>query len=364
MTLARIYGRKNGNGSLAAVTRGFERALSKAGILAGVYGFDTDGALSDEDASTDGADAKHGVFTGWLGGVGKMFEIGRHEEHWVMIAPNSDQLPRDFVAEMKRHQEQHKIHLMAPSAWASKQVKFFLGECLTVPHGVMPEFMPRPEAAEEVRALYQAGTFRVAHFSSSDRQRKGTLELLQAWSRLNQEGKLAGARLLCVLDYAARQALREALAEGEVPGWNEVSSKITLSDRADLNPEQMAMTLRLSHLVCQPSRGEAFGLIPLEALCCGTPVAATRCTGHSEYLSDLQRGVIGILHSLGVAPIDDLPGSRAPVVDPADIARAIETAREHWPHLYASAQSRAHLWRSNWSWEASLESFIARLKTS
>ena len=33
----------------------------------------------------------------------------------------------------------------------------------------------------------------------------------------------------------------------------------------------------------QPSRAEAFGLCPVEALCCGLPVIATECSGHSAW---------------------------------------------------------------------------------
>jgi glycosyltransferase involved in cell wall biosynthesis len=367
MTLARIYGRETGNGSLAVVTRGFERAFKQADIFAGLYGIDTADSYADGEAPDAGASARHAVFTGPLGAAGKMFEAGRHAHHWVTIAPNSDQLPRALVADLKRYRDQHSLRFLAPSEWAAGVVRGFLGECTTVPHGVMPEFRANAALADEVRLLFRAGTFRVVHFSTSDRQRKGTIELLQAWRLmgLSHAGLLRGARLLCVLDYAAKLALEEALSEGEVEGWAEIRSTVTLKDRADLPPDAMAHALASAHVVCQPSRGEGFGLIPLEALCCGTPIVATYATGHLQYLRARSHPSSAVLIAPGPdAPIDDLPGSRAPSVTPMSIAEALCNARDQWPTLHSDAQSGAHLWQSNWSWEASLEAFVSLLRST
>ena len=365
MTLARIYGRETGNGSLAVVSRGFERAFKQAGIFAGFYGLDTAESYTDGEVPSAGSSARHGVFTGPLGAVGKMFEAGRHEHHWVMIAPNSDQLPRSLVAELKRYREKHSLRFLAPSGWASGIVRGFLGECTAVPHGVMPAFRPDPQAADEVRMLYRAGTFRVLHFSTSDRQRKGTIELLQAWQILRRQGALRSARLLCVLDYAAKLALDEALSEGEVEDWPSCRQTVTITDRGDLGPEAMARTLALAHVVCQPSRGEGFGLIPLEALSSGTPIVATAATGHLEYL-DLERPPQGsVLITPGLdAPIDDLPGSQAPFVTPASIAHALKKSRDDWPALHAGAQANAQVWGQLWAWETSLDPFVSRLRAT
>ncbi len=365
MTLARIYGRETGNGSLAVVTRGFERAFKRAEIFAGLYGIDTADSYADGETPDAGSSARHAVFTGPLGVVGKMFEAGRHEHHWVMIAPNSDQLPRALVADLNRYSDEHVVHFLAPSEWAAGVVRGFLGECTCVPHGVMPEFKPNPELADEVRTLYSAGIFRVVHFSTSDRQRKGTIELLQAWRLLHQMGQLRGARLLCVLDYAAKLALEEALADGEVRDWAEIRSTVTIKDRADLPPEGMAYTLAASHVVCQPSRGEGFGLIPLEALCCGSPVVATATTGHAEYLiaGQFNPGAM-IIDSGPLGPIDDLPGSVAPTVSPMEIAESLMATRMAWEEIHREAQDGAAHLGTRWAWEASLAPFVSLLRNT
>lgn len=364
MTLARLYGRQLGHGSLSVVTRGFEQALRHYGALRGFYPVDLAASYADGECPTEGADAKHGVYVGPLNAVGQMFEQGRHEVHWVMVTPNSDRLPQDLVTKLLGYQKTHNAVFMAPSRWASKIVSGYLGQCLTVPHGVSMEYHPRPEILADTRALYEGGEFRVIHFSSSDRQRKGTVELLQAWEILLGAGwAWSGARLLCVMDYPAKAALEEAIADGEVADWKSLAETVTLMDRADLPPENMVRNLSRSHVACQPSRGEGFGFIPLEALSSGVPVVATTVTGHSEYLWAETPGLVPV--STGeLRPIDDLPGSLAPGIAPLSIAHALVRARNNWIELSTAAIANAHMWQSNWSWEASLEPFIERLRNA
>lgn len=366
MTLARLYGRTLGNGSLAVVTRGFESALRDAGILKGLYSIDLAASYVDGEAPTGGADARYGIYVGPLDAVGQMFERGRHEEHFIMVTPNSDQLPRDLVTKLNRYADEHVVTFIAPSRWATKVVQRHLGSCWPVPHGVSPEFRPYPEHAQEIRDLYAQGTFRVIHFSSSDRQRKGTVELLRAWEILQGSGWAgSGARLLCVMDYPAKRAIEEAIMDGEVENWEKLKETVDIKDRIDASPEGMARLLCQSHVVCQPSRGEGFGLVPLEALCSGVPVAATTVTGHSEFLLPTTRGFEPI--STGeLSSIDDLPGSLAPALSPMAIARALVRARDNWRELWMWAQNDSAALRANWSWTASLSrepySFVEMLK--
>lgn len=363
--LARLYGKKLGHGSLAVVTEGFEVTLRRAALLKGVYAVDQAASYVDGEAPTHGADARHGVYVGPLGCVGQMFEQGHHEHHFIMVTPNSDQLPRDLVKLLSGYQKERSVKFMAPSAWAAQVVAKFLGECLVVPHGVSPEYAPIPDVNASTRADYLAGQFRVIHFSTSERQRKGTVELLQAWQSLL--GNWAqGAQLLCVMDYPAKAALEEAIAEGEIQDWKELQESVRLVERAELNAAQMARTLCRSHVVCQPSRGEGFGLIPLQALCCGVPVVATAVTGHSEYLLSEAHRIPGvqIVATGPERPIDDLPGSKAPTVAPGDIARALWRARDLWGEMQSRLLVNAPVWQAHWSWEVSLYSFMTLLGTT
>lgn len=368
MTLARLYGKKLGYGSLAVVTEGFETILRRAGLLKGVYAVDQAAAYVDGEAPTEGADARIGIYVGPLGAVGQMFEQGHHQHHFIMVTPNSDQLPTALVKQLRSYQERFSVRFMAPSKWAARVVDQFLTRvpCLTVPHGVSPEYMPLPDCADEARSLYlHDGQFRAIHFSTSERQRKGTIELLNGWGQivdLRHAEPAMNSLLLCVMDYPAKAALEEAIADGEVPYWAAIKETVRIVDRAELPPATMCRTLARAHVSVQPSRGEGFGLIPLQALCVGVPIVATTVTGHSEYLNRQPLPGAALIPTGDLEPIDDLPGSRAPSVSPGLIAASLEIARRTWPKLHAEAQSNAHLWRSNWSWEASLEPFVKLLK--
>lgn len=367
MTLARLYGRVQGHGSLAVVTEGFRSVLAGAELLAGLCPLDV--SEVPEEADHAGASARHGIYTGALGQVGDMFKRGLHQHYWIMVAPNSDRLPPDLVASLAELQDKHhrRVHLMAPSAWATDIVnKHFVGHqgpCLTVPHGVSPEYHVRSDLSTLSRAAFEdSGAFRVMHFSTSNRQRKGTVELIQAWAQLKDSGTWDhDTQLLCVMDYQAQLALMDALHDLGLP----LPNAVRIVDRADLTPQAMAQNLSRSHLVCQPSRGEAFGLIPLEALCCGVPIVATDCTGHSEYLGcgDQAMGV-EIVHTGAPAPIDDLPGASAPSLDPAEIARALKFARQTWGVLQDEALKYAEDWQSLWSWEKKLRPFVELIRNT
>lgn len=366
MTRARLYGRVQGNSSHAVVTEGFRGALSEAGLLAGVCPLDISEGL--EPDSVAGASARHGIYTGPLGQVEVMFRRGLHEHYWIMVAPNSTRLPPDLVALLTGLQDKHprRVHLMAPSSWATDVVnKHFVGDqgsCLTVPHGVdTAHYKVNVARAEQMRKGSQGGEFRVIHFSTSAQQRKGTLELIQAWKRLETLWDTPRAVLLCVMDRPAQEALMSALFDADLA----LPAGVRISPRADLSPESMAQNLAWSHVVCQPSRGEAFGLLPLQALCCGVPVVATDCTGHSEYLGQgFEAMGCEIVATGGLVAIDDLPGAKAPGLDCAEVARALLAARRRWSDLQGEALRHAPNWQRFWSWKEKLGPFVERIRTT
>jgi glycosyltransferase involved in cell wall biosynthesis len=355
---ARVYGPVLGRGSLAVVTEGFVEALTAAGLLAGVYGTDWHGIPGEEP--TDGSDAPVGIYLGNPSSARVMLEKGRHARHFIMVTPNSTELPAQLVKDLKKLADDEVVQFMAPSRWATKIVQHHLGSCITVPHGVSAEYAPNPDVLRSTRDDFlKRGRFRVIHFSTSDRERKGTAELLRAWEVLRSDGWAPGAELLCVMDHHALQALEDARADGELPDWS-VGGDVHLVPRGDLAHGNMSFTLQRSHVVCQPSRGEGFGLIPLQALCSGVPIVVTSTTGHSEYLTG---GVwsdpgVEIILSGKPAPIDDLPGALAPQVTPSWVAAALARARVDWLKLHADLELRGATWRTEWRWPVALKDFI------
>lgn len=354
----RVYGRVQGRSSHAQVTAGFVSALRTRGMLQGIVPLDL-GAISDEVLSEKdelygrGAAAEHGVFTGALGHVETMLQHASHRRRWVMVAPNSTRIPDGLVREIRRV----ATDLMAPSAWAADVLRsLFDLPVWVVPHGIDPGFRVDPAAADERLEAYEHGYFNVVHFSTSDRERKGTFELLQAWDlAMRGERLLERSQLILVLDTHAKLRLLDRVADSEL-----TLHRVTLLDRLDASPERMAYALGRAHVVCQPSRGEAFGLVPLEALAIGVPVVLTHCTGHTEYLNPQPAGACLVPHG-PLAPIDDVPGAVGPTVSPKDIVESLWAACFAWRQLHELAVASAPEIQQRWAWSRVLGPFITQL---
>lgn len=359
----RLYGRSVGHGSLAVVTAGFREALQAADLLEGEVSLDRTGG-SEEEYGPPGAIAHDGVFTGNLSHTPMMQQGARHQRHWVQVTPNSTQIPKKLLEGVLRLPN---VHILSASGWGTRVIESNLIEMgvgwderppiLTVHHGVSG-FAPRPSDLEFARREFEQGHFRVVHFSTSAGQRKGTLELLEAWRILLSRGQLpTKATLTVVLDYEAKQAVLTRLADDGVapPGM------VFFRDRMDLGAEHMSMYLSTAHLVCTPSRGEGFGLWPLQARACGVPVATTTQTGHSAGHC-AGPGVLRI-PTKGLADIDDGPGALAPLVEPEDIASAIRVAIDGWPGLSQVAEAWAQDVIDKWSWKRQLVPLIKALRS-
>ncbi len=358
----RLYGRSVGNGSLSVVTAGFREALLDANLLEGEVSLDRTGG-SEEEHGPPGALANDGVFTGNLGHTPLMQQSARHNRDWVQVTPNSSQIPKRLLEGVLRLPN---VRILSASSWGSSVIAANLLEMgchdippiLTVHHGVSG-FAPSPADLEVARSEFNEGCFRVVHFSTSGGQRKGTFELVQAWRMLRERQQLSPkATLTLVLDFEARKSLIERLADAGEPE----PSHVFLRDRMDADAAAMSKYLSLAHLVCTPSRGEGFGLTPLQARACGVPVATTTVTGHSAGHC-CGPGVVRI--STGdQADIDDGPGALAPLVCPSDIMSAIHQAFHDWHNLSQQAQAAAPIVAEEWSWKKQLAPLIEQLKVN
>lgn len=77
-----------------------------------------------------------------------------------------------------------------------------------------------------------------------------------------------------------------------------VAKQLGITDRITYlgSYENIEYLLPAADLIIQPSEHESFGLVPLEAMCCETPVLATRSGGIVEVVED---GVTGCLCEVG-----------------------------------------------------------------
>jgi len=345
-----------GHGSHAQVTRGFEAALNAAGKLSGVVGLDVlglDEQLMGQLQPSGDPLCEHAVLTGSLEFMEQLLRA-KHQRRWVMVAPNSNYLPPVHCKML----DAIATDVLVPSAWAARMLACMIDQPIqVVPHGVHAGFERNAIQAERLRHDYDSGQFRVLHLSTSERQRKSTYELLCAWKRLIEQHCLPErAQLFVVLDHMAQLRLAERMVDAEL-----VVPNVLSLPRYDAAPRTMADLMRQAHVVCQPSRSEAFGLTPLEALACGTPIVATACTGHAEYLSRIDVPGFVIVPEGELSPIDDGPGAVAPSVNEDSIFAALNAAYENWPDLSVAAFDAAPAVAVNWSWSRQLTPWIAQL---
>lgn len=353
----RLYGRGYGHGSQARVTAGFRAELSRRGLLSGFFDLDDpEGQL--ESSEPGGADATKAVFMGPLNALWRMHFNAKHQRRYAMVAPNSSEIGK----RLEKIIQENVDEVLTPSSWAASVLCQKLELPVTVvPHGVDPEFKPRVHRHALSRTRYEQGEFDVLHLSSSDRQRKGTDELIGAWSVARHDKVIPEkSRLALVVEEDVAQTLRIRYKNAILNDNIGIVTRLGEFGQG-LAPADMSRFYQCFHLLVQPSRGEAFGMTPLEARACGVPVAATFCTGHSEHMSHGLGGVVVIEHG-AEAPIDDLPGSVAPTVSEAAIVEALGDAFKNWPKLETQCLEHAPKLRNWWSWENVLEDWLTEMK--
>ena len=349
----RLYGYGANESSFTQVTRGMTDALAAANELDGICPMDREEVGDDEHFA--GGLAPVSLNIGDPNGLLRAHRSGAHKSHWLLLAPNSETLPYGFMEGLLKASAvlpkgMLTGGLLAPSAWAASVLRRYVPDSLPVvvaPHGVTPRIHKTfGELHIRMLDLYAVHErFDVLHMTSSETERKGTKLLLRAWKQLKRTGRIPPKSLLFVV--------MNPLHVSKIKWW---CSDLGLTDD-DVQTEpgltnsqaDIALLYGSVHAVCQPSRGEGFGLVPLEALACGVPVIATACTGHSEYLGTGQPGAVIVPHN-DSGPMDDFPGSMAPVVTAGCIEWALVDCYAKWRKLSEAAMENAGVIRGEWSW--------------
>lgn len=345
----RLYGYARGESSFTQVTRGMRTALSSHGALDGFWPVDT-----EETGDVPGGGAPVALNCGDPNGLMQAHRAGAHKKHWLLLAPNSEGLPHGFARSLTAPS---KIlpeglltgGLLAPSAWAADVLsRSFAGKSVIVaPHGVTPAIHRVDRAARASASIaFDKGRFDVLHMTSTEADRKSTKALLKAWKSLKKSHALPRAATLHVMmNPAYMSRLKWWMADLELTPGDVLTCPGLVSGQVDVAALYSGM-----HVICQPSRAEGFGLVPLEALACGVPVVATTCTGHSEYAALPPAGFVAVEHGPS-GPLDDFPGATAPTVSEGAIATALLSAYKGWETLALLAENSAEALAAKWAWE-------------
>jgi glycosyltransferase involved in cell wall biosynthesis len=345
--MIRLYGVMKGNASWARVTAGMVEGLRATDQLAGAY--DLHNVNVDLEGSGLGAgyDAPVGVCVGPPSTASIMRTRGHHQQRLMMIAANSTWLPQVMMAKTNRLVTGY----LAPSRWAAGVIAQY-ADGLPVyvwHHGVDAGFSP-------TYAHLGAERIKVLHLASTHMERKGTRELIHAWCQV-VKGDSPCYQLSLIVDGPEDHFKREI--ELASKGDHHLARSIAVLPRQGLTVEAARKLYCWHHLICQPSRGEGFGMVPLEARACGIPVMATACTGHQDHLEGLSAddGVVIVPHDL-YESIDDGPGAEAPGIIVEGVAGSLAQALRQVEELWNNAQDKAQQVRQQWSWAAVTGQFL------
>lgn len=382
MTTWRIYGFfDDGQSSWHRVAAGLREGLIGCEQQVSVFGYQNIAHDLDQPL-LPGYDADVGIFVGPPAGARMMKGQGTHKERWLMLAPNSSWLPGDLLEQLERTEA--ITGYLTPSEWGRTIIANYTELPVRVwRHGISSEFERGYEAAR--RAELTAGSalddprFRVLHLSSTQHERKSTHALVRAWvQRFLHVGVFLGEaapRLTIVADGPAatiEHVAREAANDiDSLLSREAVCATVRAIERKDWDPIALAFFMRQYDFVCQPSRAEGFGMVPLEAAACGVPMIVTDGTGHDEHVTVPAHapeqnvvtapGEVVILTGAD-GPIDDGPGAMAPTVDEAHIAEALTLAYDRRRTLQRHAEAEASDVRDAWSWVAVTRWFLTQME--
>lgn len=349
--MIQVYGRFDGYWSHAQVSRGLVFGLHQNGLRdlqicnvahqggyeglsepveQGGYGLSVDSGIS------------HAPIGLWVGGYPPQLG-GWLEEHPVRVAlfiAESSTIPRSWA------QIANKCHIVVvPSEWtrgAYLRAGVDADRLTVVPHGIHPLYQwaeaQRPAHSPQ-RMLHVCG-------SASFPQRKGTPQLIEAWRKIFPAGEV---ELHIRMMPGGREV--EDLVLGGAPGVH------VDHDVNALRPDQMiALQCGGGFCACvQPSRAEAFGLVPVEARAVGLPVIATACAGHAEHAGP--RDIVVEHRQEATIRVNGIPNGTAPQVTVDDVALALERWRSRRPTLERDPE-----YARKWQWHMVTQKLAGRLR--
>lgn len=172
-------------------------------------------------------------------------------------------------------------------------------------------------------------------------QRKGTPQLLTAFAELV---KNHNPDVQLNLKMFENEQLRKALK------YLDIEKNVTILPNESLNPVEMGKLLLSMDAVVQPSRGEGFGIVPLEARCLGIPCALTAVTGHIDHFAP----GVDVEIKTGPYQMMDTQGNQdgaAPSLSPVHVYDGLIDLIDNLPMHKANTELWASKFAPMWLWD-------------
>lgn len=212
---------------------------------------------------------------------------------------------------------------------------------MVVPHGLHPEHRPVPDRRTEDRFVF----YNTLRRQAADR--KGYAELLRCFQAAFQ----GRDDVLLRLHAGDRHWLPQR------PGWPDYGGLVAFDGPEPLSMADAAANYSQVHCTVHPSKGEGFGLVPLESMACETPVITPTHTGMADYVSD-DNAIVMRTGRMIRAPRTQIQCGRYFSVDEEHLVECLRYAREHWTEERDKLKKIAGDIRRCSTWSAVLVPFV------
>lgn len=279
--MIQVYGCFEGWLSHAQVCRGVVAGLMQNGLdvciwnvapvasgYGGYSGFEDFGVEPLVDLV---ADADQALYLGGYPPFAIPWMTGHRRKYGLFITESST-VPMSWADTLRTYSL-----VCVPSRWVREayiSAGVPLARVCVVSHGLHPVYAngpAEPLPAGPLRLLHVAG-------AASFLERKGTDVLLRAFAQAFPHGEE-----LLILRTPDTPRIQRLLAKLPAEVRRRTVVDTTLDTWGGLPPATMRELISSCHAVVQPSRAEAFGIVPLEARALGRTVVLTAVTGHTAH---------------------------------------------------------------------------------
>jgi len=354
-----LYGQFHGYWSNAGVSRGLAAGLHANGVslrlvdeqdlFEGVFNLPRRQGrpASFEQGVAASAPGGPGLFVGYS--IRSIHRLNLHRPRIGAFIAESATLPADWGIAAGMCQL-----VVCPSRWTARAYSApDRLEPMVVKHGLHPVYA-RPLALAKPNGLAFLHVAGARDFLD----RKGTPQLIAAFARAFDpaNGPLRDSKALLVIRAPESPVIHAAIQKTGMPHLFHYDAH-----EAAFEPGAMrAYYDKGWAAVIQPSRAEAYGLVPLEARACGIPVILTNAHGHFEHVESSD--VLINAGAPGQIAVNGIPNGTAPVVSVSAILDALVLFVTNIGIVTERAQATAQGYYEKYQWGKLCEPLAQRLR--